>query len=238
MEQLEMQAAVEAILFTTGRAVSSEDLGKALGVDTGTARKTASALAEQWNAAAHGTDIIQLEDAWQMCTRKAYYPQLITLELHPKKPKLTEVLLETLSVVAYKQPVTKAEVERIRGVNSDHAVNRLVEFGLVQELGRAKLPGRPILFGTTQEFLRAFGVASSEQLPEISTVQLEDFRTEAEEEADASGQDRIPEEKTEEQQNSVKTQEPAERPGEQPAGGEQLSEEDASGEMFSSGAVW
>ena len=112
-----------------------------------------------------------------------FYDALIALELAPKKPKLTDVMLETLSVIAYKQPVTKSEVERIRGVNSDHAINRLIEYRLVKELGRAKLPGRPILFGTTEEFLRRFGVASSEDLPDINPVKLEDFRAEAESEA-------------------------------------------------------
>lgn len=182
MNEQEIRAAIEALLFATGRAVGSEELGRALQMDTAQARKAVKQMAEQWNAEVRGTMIIELEDAWQMCTRKEYYPQLITLEMHPKKPKLTDVLLETLSVVAYKQPVTKAEIERIRGVNSDHAVNRLVEYDLVKELGRAKLPGRPILFGTTEEFLRAFGVSSQDGLPEISPVQLEDFRTEAEEE--------------------------------------------------------
>lgn len=178
----ELESAIEAILFTTGRAVESDEIAKACGVDTQTVRETLRNMSERWNGETRGTSIIELEDAWQMCTRKEYYPQLITLELHPRKPKLTEVLLETLSVIAYKQPVTKAEIEQIRGVNSDHAVNRLVEFGLVTELGRAKQPGRPILFGTTREFLRIFGMNSKETLPEINPVVLEDFREEAEEE--------------------------------------------------------
>ena len=179
----ELEAAIEAILFTTGRAVGSDELAKACETDIDTIRKTVREMAETWNASTRGTSIIELEDAWQMCTRKEYYPELITLELHPRKPKMTEVLLETLSVIAYKQPVTKAEIERIRGVNSDHAVNKLVEYNLVTELGRAKQPGRPILFGTTREFLRVFGVSSKDNLPEISPIRLEDFREEAEEEA-------------------------------------------------------
>lgn len=178
----ELCAAVEAVLFATGRAVSTDELAKACGASVDEMRTLMKTMSEEWNASARGTSIIELDDCWQMCTRKDYYPQLITLELHPKKPNLTDVLLETLSVIAYRQPVTKAEIERIRGVNSDHAVNRLVEFGLCTELGRAKQPGRPILFGTTQEFLRVFGVRSSEDLPEISPIRLEDFREEAEEE--------------------------------------------------------
>ena len=95
---------------------------------------------------------------------------------------LTDSLMETLSIIAYKQPITRLDVERIRGVNSDHAVNRLVEFNLVQELGRLDAPGRPLLFGTTEQFLRSFGVKSLEELPTLDTVRIEEFKQEAEEE--------------------------------------------------------
>lgn len=186
MEQDEMMRAVEAVLFTTGQAVSTADIARALETDTDTARAAAEALRDQYNNERRGMEIIALADSWQMCTRKEYYPCLIRLELAPKKPKLTDVMLETLSVIAYKMPVTKSEIERIRGVNSDHAVNKLIEFNLVTELGRAKLPGRPILFGTTEEFMRLFGVSSREDLPDIGTVELEDIRSEAEKEAETT----------------------------------------------------
>ena len=184
----EMEAAIEAILFATGRAVSVEDLARALEVSEAEADSYAASLSGRWNSEKHGTDIIRIENGWQMCTRKDYYPQLIILELTPKKPRLTDVLLETLSVIAYKQPVTKAEIERIRGVNSDHAVNKLVEFHLVKELGRARLPGRPILFGTTEDFLRVFGVSSKASLPVINQTTVEGFREEAEAEAGVAGE--------------------------------------------------
>lgn len=140
-------------------------------------------LIEKYEQPEHGMRIIRLENACQMCTKQEFYDDLIRLEVAPKKPILTDVILETLSIIAYKQPVTKAEIERIRGVNSDHAVNRLVEYDLVRELGRLNAPGRPILFGTTEEFLRNFGVASKDELPSIDTVKMEDFKAEAEEEA-------------------------------------------------------
>ena len=183
MEREYNEAVIEALLFATGRAVAEEELAGVLGVTREEAREIVSDLSIRWASEMRGTEIIELDGAWQMCTRREFYPQLIALELVPKKPRLTDVLMETLSVIAYKQPVTKAEIERIRGVNSDHAVNRLVEYHLVEELGRAKQPGRPILFGTTQEFLRAFGVSSKERLPEISPVLVSDFRAEAESEA-------------------------------------------------------
>ena len=102
--------------------------------------------------------------------------------MHPQKPVLTDVMLETLSIIAYKQPVTKAEIEKIRGVKCDHAINKLVEYDLVRELGRLDAPGRPILFGTTEEFLRTFGVQGLDELPVLDPVQMEDFKAEAEEE--------------------------------------------------------
>ena len=184
MEQISKYSAIEAILFATGRAVTGEEIARALEIGEEEAAGLCAQFAEEWNGGEHGTEIVRFEDAWQMCTRKEYYGPLITLEMTPRKPRMTEALLETLSVIAYRQPVTKSEIERIRGVSSDHAVNRLVEFDLVKELGRANLPGRPILFGTTEEFLRQFGVTSKETLPEISPVQVEDFRAEAEEEVE------------------------------------------------------
>ena len=183
MSRAEKKAAIEAILFATGRAVSRMDLARALETDAEEIEQLAAEMSSEWSGQMRGVELAVLEDSYQMCTCRAYYPQLIKLELTPKKPRLTDVTLETLSVIAYKQPVTKAEIERIRGVNSDHAVNKLIEYHLVTELGRAKQPGRPILFGTTQEFLRVFGVSSKENLPEISPVKMADFREEAEEEA-------------------------------------------------------
>jgi len=100
----------------------------------------------------------------------------------PKKHLLTDVLLETLSIIAYKQPVTKIEIETIRGVKSDHAVNKLVEYNLVTEVGRLDAPGKPILFGTTEEFLRNFGIQSLEELPMANSEKMQDFKLEAEEE--------------------------------------------------------
>ena len=115
-----------------------------------------------------------------MCTRGDLYEYLIRVAKTPKKYALTDTLLETLSIIAYKQPVTRLDVEKIRGVNSDHAISRLVEFELVMELGRLDAPGRPLLFGTTEEFLRSFGVQSIDELPVLSPVQVEEFKQEAE----------------------------------------------------------
>ena len=131
-----------------------------------------------------GISFIEVEDSFQMCTKGEMYEYLLKIAKAPRKYVLTDALLETLSIIAYKQPITRIEVERIRGVNSDHAVNRLIEFGLVAEVGRMDAPGRPLLFGTTEEFLRSFGVKSLEDLPALNQEQIEDFRHQAEEEAE------------------------------------------------------
>ena len=115
-----------------------------------------------------------------MCTKQEFYEDLIKVAAAPRKYVLTDVLLETLSIIAYKQPITKMEIEKIRGVSCEHAVNKLVEYELVKELGRLDAPGRPMLFGTTEEFLRAFGVTSIEELPAISEDIIEKFKDEAE----------------------------------------------------------
>ena len=129
-----------------------------------------------------GVKIIELDDAYQMCTKSEMYEYLIKIARQPKRHVLTDVLLETLSIIAYKQPITKVEIEKIRGVSCDHAVNKLVEYNLVCELGRLDAPGRPLLFGTTEEFLRSFGVQSIDELPVLNPVQVEEFKQQAEQE--------------------------------------------------------
>ena len=182
MEIEHLEGAVEALLFAMGESVEVSAIAKAIGHDTETTRKIIRNMMLKYNAKDRGIKIIELENAYQMCTKEEYYDYLVKLALQPKKAVLTGVMLETLSIIAYKQPVTKLEIEKIRGVKSDHAVNKLMEYNLVQEVGRLDAPGRPLLFGTTEEFLRNFGVQGLDELPELDPVQIEDFKAEAEEE--------------------------------------------------------
>ena len=182
MEIEHLEGAVEALLFAMGESVEVSAIAKAIGHDTETTRKIIRNMMLKYNAKDRGIKIIELENAYQMCTKEEYYDYLVKLALQPKKAVLTDVMLETLSIIAYKQPVTKLEIEKIRGVKSDHAVNKLMEYNLVQEVGRLDAPGRPLLFGTTEEFLRNFGVQGLDELPELDPVQIEDFKAEAEEE--------------------------------------------------------
>ena len=140
-------------------------------------------MMDKYESDDRGVRIIELDNAFQMCTKKEAYEYLIRIAKQPKRYVLTDVLLETLSIIAYRQPVTKLEIEKIRGVKSDHAVNKLVEYGLVEEKGRMEAPGRPLLFGTTEEFLRKFSVQSLDELPSLNEEQIEQFKEEAEDEA-------------------------------------------------------
>jgi segregation and condensation protein B len=178
----QMEAVIEAVLFTMGESVETAKLAVAIEQDVNTTRKLIHNMMDRYNDENRGIKIIELEDSFQMCTKSQYYEQLIKVASQPKRHVLSEAALETLSIVAYKQPVTRIEIEQIRGVKCDYAVNKLLEYNLIQELGRLDAPGRPILFGTTEEFLRAFGLASVEDLPVISPDKIADFRIEVEEE--------------------------------------------------------
>ena len=179
-----IRAEVEAVLFTMGESVPIETIAKALGMTNNQTLEILLEMQLEYEAEDRGIRLIRLDDRFQFATKKELYPILIKVAKQPTKVVLTDVMLETLSIIAYKQPVTRIEIEKIRGVKCDHAVNRLVECGLIEEVGRLDAPGRPILFGTTEEFLRHFGTDSVDGLPAINPVKVEDFKAEAEEEAD------------------------------------------------------
>ena len=187
LDEKREEAIVEAVLFTMGKSVELRQLAAALGTDTERAEAAVRRLQSRYEAEKRGMQITQLEDSWQMATRAEYYENLIRVAATPKKQILTDVVLETLSIIAYKQPITKLEIEKIRGVKSDHAVNKLIEYNLVYEVGRLDVPGRPALFATTEEFLRRFGVGSTKELPEPAPGRIDEFRMEAEEELKFEG---------------------------------------------------
>ena len=158
---------VESLLFSLGRSISVEEIATCLNMGKDGAFLAAERLRERYEERQEGLLIKKLEDRYQMVSHPKTYEGLIRVVKRPQKPVLSDVALETLSIIAYCQPITKVEVERIRGVKSDHAVNRLVEFGLIEEVGRLEAPGRPMLFATTEEFLYRFGVNSLKDLPAL-----------------------------------------------------------------------
>lgn len=183
MEREKAKAAIEAILFTMGDSVEVSRLAEAIGFEKKETKELLTEMKQAYREEDRGIELIDLEDAVQLCTKNEMYEYLIKIAKTPRKYTLSDTMLETLSIIAYKQPVTKLDIERIRGVSCDFAVNRLVEYDLVQEVGRLDAPGRPMLFGTTEQFLRSFGVTSLSDLPELNPVQVEEFREQAEAEA-------------------------------------------------------
>ena len=183
MDKQTMHAAVEALLSAMGDPVSEEDLAQAVGMTAKEAREAALSLQKEYEESGRGIRLIELDGAWQMCSSPAMYEYIAALTRQPKKYALTDVMLETLAIIAYKQPVTRGEIEKIRGVNCSYPVNRLLEYGLIMEAGRLDAPGRPILFSTTEEFLRAFGVSSADNLPRLSGEEMDAIAKEAQQES-------------------------------------------------------
>lgn len=183
MTKTKAEAIIEAVLFAMGDSVEMEKLMHVLEMESEEIAKIIADMNERYKKADRGIYIVELENSFQLCTKPDLYEYLIKVAKAPRKYTMSDTLMETLSIIAYKQPVTRLEIEKIRGVSCDHAVNRLLEFNLIQELGRLDAPGRPLLFGTTEEFLRTFGVKSLGDLPSLNPEQVEDFKHQAEEEA-------------------------------------------------------
>ena len=179
MDRERQEAVIEAVLFTMGESVEISKLAELIEESKANTKKIVYEMKEKLQQSNRGIDIVELEDSFQMCTKTDMYEYLIKIAKSPRKYVMTDSVLETLSIIAYKQPVTRADVEKVRGVNCDHAINRLIEFNLVTELGRMDAPGRPLLFGTTEEFLRRFGIHSLEALPEMNPMQVEEFKQQA-----------------------------------------------------------
>lgn len=163
----ELEAVIEAILFAAGEAVEIKNISEAIGKDIGTTKLLIKNLGDKYINEKRGIKIIEIDSAYQMCTNPSYFAYIKNLYESPKKRTMSPAILETLAIIAYKQPITKAQIETIRGVNADHAVNTLLKYNLVEEKGRMDAPGRPILFGTTDDFLRHFGFKNLSSLPEV-----------------------------------------------------------------------
>lgn len=166
----EIEAIIEAVLFASGEAVSFKDISIAAGVEIDEAVNAARGLSKKYKSEKRGISIIEAGDSFQMCTNIEYFKNIKSVYETPRKKQLTPSILETLAIIAYKQPVTRAMIEQIRGVNSDRAVNKLIEYNLVSEKGRLNAPGKPILFGTTDEFLKYFGFTNLDGLPVVENI--------------------------------------------------------------------
>ncbi len=173
MEAQELQRRIEAILFAAGEGVAISRLSMALEVDPEEIQAATDALADQLAFQRRGIRIIRLEDAYQMVS-SGEMAEYVTRALETRKPpKLSASQLEALTIIAYYQPATKAMVEQIRGVDSAYSISALINKHLIEEAGRLNVPGRPIQYRTTPDFLRTFGLSSLDELPEIEKVSFE-----------------------------------------------------------------
>ncbi len=170
MEQSELQRAIEAILFAAGEPVPAQRLCQALQAAPDEIHEAAHQLMDQLAFERRGIRVLQLDDAYQMCSSAEMAP-CITAALETRRPpRLSASQLETLTIIAYYQPATRAYVEKIRGVDSSYTVGALLTKKLIEECGRLDVPGRPILYRTTPDFLRTFGLQSLDELPEIQKI--------------------------------------------------------------------
>jgi len=176
MDRKKQEAVIEAVLFSMGEAVAVSKLAELIGATNSQTRAIVEDMKNAMAVENRGITITEIGDSFQMCSKPEMYDSLIEITKTNNKYTLTDTVLETLSIIAYKQPVTRADIEKIRGVDCSHSINKLMELDLIKELGRLDAPGRPILFGTTEQFLRCFGVKSLDDLPEISASQREEMR--------------------------------------------------------------
>jgi segregation and condensation protein B len=177
MELKQAESIIEGVLFAAGDAVDVEKLSDILDIDMKSTRAIVTALADKYDREMRGIQIIRLEDSYQLCTRRDYQEYISKLVEPRRSQSLSNAAMEVLAIVAYKQPVTRAVIEQIRGVSCDTLVNKLLEKNFIEEVGRLDTPGRPMLFGTTEEFLRCFGIESLAELPDFEEENPEDLVT-------------------------------------------------------------
>ena len=167
MEKQEIKAAIEAVLFAAGAPVEADRLANALETELKAVKTAADELITEYNASERGLTIIKLNDSYQMCNKKEYGEYIRRVMDLRRNTPLSQAALEVLAVVAYNQPVTKAFVEQVSGVDCSGVIGSLTAKGLVEERGRLELPGRPLLYGTTENFLRCFQLSSLDDLPPL-----------------------------------------------------------------------
>lgn len=174
MELKEVESAIEAILFAAGEPVGVERICMTLDIDRETADAVCQRLADHYSYERRGVRLVKLDACYQLCSAPEY-AEFIRKAFESRKPaRLSQPALEVLAIIAYYQPTTKAYVDQVRGVDSSYTVGLLVERELIEECGRLAVPGRPILYRTTQNFLRSFGLSSLEDLPDLPSASAED----------------------------------------------------------------
>lgn len=174
MEINKLKSMIEAILFAAGRPVAKNEIVLALEISEEDVENIIQNMQEEYKNESRGIELIKVEDSYQLCTKKELYEYVYPVLDKRNKPNLSNAALETLSIIAYNPKITRAEIEAIRGVSADACVYKLLEYGLIEEAGKIDLPGKPMSYKTTNEFLRMFGYSSLEDLPELPRYKLDE----------------------------------------------------------------
>lgn len=174
MEIEKIKSIIEAILFAAGRQVNIKELMISLELPKDDLENIIASMQEEYKEQNRGIEIIKVDESYQLCTKKELYEYIYPILDKRSKPNLSNAALETLAIIAYNPKITRAEIEAIRGVNVDACIYKLLEYGLIQEAGKADLPGKPMTYTTTNEFLKMFGYTSLNDLPELPRYKLDE----------------------------------------------------------------
>ena len=174
MDIKEIKSVIEGLLYVAGDAVSLKELSHVLSIDEGTVKRIINQMMDTYNEEKRGIQIIEVNSSYQFCTRPEHYEYIERLVKPQTRQGLSQAALETLSIIAYKQPITKAQIDAIRGVKSESSVARLEEKELIFEAGRLDTPGRPMIYCTTDNFLKLFGLKSLQELPPLQEMTAEE----------------------------------------------------------------
>ena len=174
MEDKKIESIIEAILFAAGRQVNIKELMMALELPKEDLENIIVSMQEDYKIQSRGIEIIKVENGYQMCSKKEYYKYIYPILDKRNKPKISNAALETLAIISYNPRITRAEIEAIRGVSADGCIYKLLEYGLIEEAGKLDLPGKPMSYKTTNEFLKMFGYTSLNDLPELPRYKLDE----------------------------------------------------------------
>ena len=173
MEIDKIKAIIESILFAAGRAVTKKELSLILELSKEELEQIVESMKEDYKEEKHGIEIISIDDSYQLCTKKDLYEYIYPVIDKRAKPNLSNAALETVSIIAYNPRITRPEIEATRGVSADGCIYKLLEYGLIEEAGKADLPGKPMTYKTTPDFLKMFGYSSLNDLPELPKYKLD-----------------------------------------------------------------
>jgi segregation and condensation protein B len=174
MEIDKMKAIIEAILFASGRPVEIKELISALELPEEDIIQIIESMKADFQEANRGIEIIKVESGYTLCSKKEYYDYIYPLLDNRAKPNISNAAMETLAIIAYNPKITRAEIESIRGVNSDATIYKLLEYNLIEDAGKSDLPGKPTVYQTTEEFLKTFGISNLDELPELPRYRLDE----------------------------------------------------------------